>query len=174
MIVVCVICIDMSHCRNTRSDPFLLSQGVAGQSVHGLWQHLPRTGSRNTRPASSSLSPSASSSYNYFTLAGRQQVCQYLRNKYLRQKFLLLQLLSFLFLSIFHGPQSDTVEYKVVPMEAFQTTDTTTTWAGQCPPAIQEVESRPEAASLGLRSRGTALWRSAPGEGCPYTRTRCW
>lgn len=101
------------QCPSTRPELLLVSQGVAGQGAHGLWQRFPRTGSRNGWPASS---PVSSSSYNYFTFAGHRQVCQYLRNKYLRQKFLLLQFLSFL--SLFHGPQSDTVEYKVLSMEA--------------------------------------------------------
>lgn len=156
-------------CLQTKSELCILLQGVVGQGLHGLWQHLPQTGSRHTWPASSFISiTNFSSSHNYFTLAGLRQVCQYLRNKYLRQ-MLLLSLLP-----ILHGPQSDTVEYKVVPMEALQTTDTTTTRTGQCPPPFQEVESRSETATLSLHSRGAALWGSTPGEGRPPARTRCW
>lgn len=154
--------------------PMLPLQGAVGSGLHGPRQHLPPTGPRHTRPASSSVSvggdsasssPSSHCPYNYFVLAGRQQVCQYLRNKYLRQKPLVSRP------PILHGPQSDTVEHKVVPVEALQTTDTPTARAGQCPPAFQEVESGSEAAAFSLCGRGAA---TAPGQGAPPARTHCW
>lgn len=153
--------------------PMLSLQGAVGPGLHGPRQHLPPTGPRHTRPASFSVgSDSASSSsipshcpHNYVVLAGRRQARQYLRNKYLRQKPLVSRP------PILHGPQSDTVEHKVVPVEALQTTDTPTARAGQCPPAFQEVESGCEAAALSLRGRGAA---PAPGQGAPPARTHCW
>lgn len=139
----------------------LSSQGVTGPGAHGS-QRVGRTGSRDGRPVRFS-----SSSFGYFALAGLRQVPRYLRNKYLAQKSPLCPPV----LSLLHGPQSDTVEHKVVPMEALQTTDTTTTRAGQRPPSVQEDQSRREAPALRL-SWGAVDGIAAPGEARP--RTHCW